>query len=785
MTKKLRRRPARTRRPTGRKPRAKAASAPIDLPEAPPAIEADLSSSMVVGVGASAGGFEAFSQLLTSLPASPGLAIVFVQHLSPSHQSALPQLLASATDLPIREITDGVVLRRNHVYVTPSNVQLRLQGDTLRLMRRPTDRSQYSPIDAFFRSLAENAECAAVGVLLSGNSSDGVAGLRDIRAAGGTVLVQDPQTARFDSMPRAAISAGLADLVLPPDGLGPALARLAASTPAESAPERRGGDGVGIEDQILRRIFAILRSATGVDFSHYKQPTIRRRLHRRMVLLKITELDAYLHHLEGSGHEVQCLYDDLLIQVTRFFRDPETFEALTARVFPKIAEGRSSDDPVRAWVPGCATGEEAYSLAITLIEFLSETTPTSPAIQIFATDVSDSAIERGRRGLYPPSITEDVSPQRLRRFFTKVEGGYQIAKAVRDLCVFARQDLARDPPFSRLDLIVCRNVLIYLDPVLHQRVMTVFHYALRPGGFLMLGRAESVGHHSDLFQMIEKKARIFARKSPGGRVAMELSAVGTAGNKAPAAGRGQRQREGRGVQGEATRLLLSRYAPPGVLIDDDLHILQARGHTGAYLELAPGDASLHLLKMAREGLLFGLRAAISEARRTGAAARKQGVRVKNDSSTLTVNLEVVPLGTPAERHFLVLFEQAAPESTARWPGPWRRGADEPRPDTGRIADHPAAARAGRQPRIPAVDHPGPRGHQRGAAVGQRGDPLQQRGAAVAPTRSSTPPRRSCSRPTRRLNTVNDELHARNEELTRVNGDLVNLLASVQIAIVMV
>jgi two-component system, chemotaxis family, CheB/CheR fusion protein len=583
--------PSKARRAKPPAPRRAPAPATSDLSDE----GEDTRSTVVAGVGASAGGFEAFSQLLASLPPEPGLALVFVQHLSPSHQSALPQLLTGSTNLPVEEVTDGVVLRPDHVYVTPANTELRMEGDSLRLVRRPTDRTQYNPIDAFFRSLAENAESTAIGVLLSGNSSDGVAGLREIRAAGGTVLVQDPGTARFDVMPRAAVVAEVADMVLPPGELGPALARLAMQ-PRHVPGAPRAAD---TDEPTLRRIFAILRAATGVDFSHYKTPTIRRRLQRRMVLVKAADLAAYLRQLESTPAEVQNLYDDLLIQVTRFFRDPDTFQALAERVYPEIARSRSQEAPIRIWVAGCATGEEAYSVAITLLEHLGDAA-AGRGIQIFATDVSDSAVDRARLGIYPQSIAEDVSAQRLRRFFTKIDdgGGYQISKSVRDLCIFARQDLTRDPPFSKLDLIVCRNVLIYLDPVLHKKLMTVFHYALRPGGFLMLGRAESVGAQAESFRLVDKKARIFSRKPSGGRPELELAPV-EGGSKTTVQARSTRPREARGVQGEATRLLLSRYAPPGVLVDGDLHIVQARGHTGPFLELAPGDASLHLLKMTR------------------------------------------------------------------------------------------------------------------------------------------------------------------------------------------
>jgi two-component system, chemotaxis family, CheB/CheR fusion protein len=761
-----------------REPDKPAARPRARKPAPPPAGASDEGESapvLVAGVGASAGGFEAFSQLLASLPPHPGLALVFVQHLSPSHQSALPQLLAGSTTLPVEEATDGVVLRPDRVYITPANMQLRMQGETLRLVQRPTDRSQYSPIDAFFRSLAENAESAGIGVLLSGNSSDGVSGLRDIRAAGGTVLVQDPQTARFDAMPRAAINAEVADIVLPPAELGPALARLAGQSRSTSS-----GPRAPLEDQLLRRIFAILRAATGVDFTHYKAPTIRRRLQRRMVLRKTSDLEAYLKHLESTPAEVQNLYDDLLIQVTRFFRDPETFEALAERVYPAILEGHTHDLPIRIWVAGCASGEEAYSVAMSLIEYLGDSAGGIP-VQIFATDVSESAVDRARAGVYPPTIVEDVSPQRLRRFFGKVDGSYQISKAVRDLCIFARQDLARDPPFSKLDLIVCRNVLIYLDPTLHKKLMTVFQYALRPGGFLMLGRAESVGGQSEAFRLVDKKARIFTRKPSAGAPELELPTV-EAGSRAVSLARGPRPREGRGVQGEATRLLLSRYAPPGVLVDSDLHIVQARGHTGPFLELAPGDASLHLLKMAREGLLFGLRSAINEARRSNTPARKEGLRLRNNGSMMTVAIEVVPLGNNSERHFLVLFERApeARADRARAKPTAKRSSRRQKQEGVRavhLQQELEASREYLQSIIQDLEAANEELQSANEEILSSNEELQSTNEELDTAKEEL------QSTNEEINTVNEELHARNEELSRANSDLVNLLAGVQIAIV--
>ena len=771
----------------------------------------------MVGVGASAGGLEAFTQMLRVLPRKPNFALVFVQHLSPTHQSALPQLLSKVCELPVAQATNGTLILPDHVYVVPPNAELTIREGRLQIAPRPTDGSQYHPIDAFFRSLAESAEARAFGVLLSGTSSDGVAGLREVRAAGGTVLIQDPNTTEYDSMPRAAIAAGIADLVLPPREIAATLMRLTAHqapSPSEISTFTAAAEA-GFDDNHLRRIFVLLRSATGVDFSHYKAPTIRRRLQRRMLLQKTGDLVQYIKLLEDDPPEVQSLYQDLLIQVTRFFREPDSYTALVDKVFPRLIEDRGSDVPIRIWIPGCATGEEAYSVAISLLEFLGDAAEATP-IQVFATDISDRAVERARAGVYPISIDEDVSPQRLRRFFIKIDGSYQIAKAVRDLCVFAHQDLTRDPPFSKLDLIVCRNVLIYLDPVLHKKLMSLFHYALKPQGFLMLGRAESTGPFGDLFQVFEKKHRIFLRKPSALRLDMDFrtpdfNARTAAGRRLPSA---PPSREATGIQGEATRVLMSRFVPPGVIVDGDLRIVQTRGQTGAFLELAPGEPTLHLFKMLREGLLFSVRSALNEARKTGQAARKEGVKIHSGGHIRTIDVEVIPLaaGTAAaaDRHFLVLFDRpnlawrendggGAGESATTARALEARAGSRPakgkqtkgkRGATGltRLAPEPrllelqqelAASREYLQSIIQDLEATNEELQSANEEILSSNEALQSTNEELDTAKEEL------QSTNEEINTVNEELQSRNEELSRANSDLINLLAGVQIAIVFV
>ncbi|MGH7859882.1 MAG: CheR family methyltransferase, partial [Candidatus Binatia bacterium] len=460
-------------------------------------------------------------------------------------------------------------------------------------------------------------------VILSGTATDGTLGLKEIKAEGGITFAQD-DTAQYDSMPRSAVAAGCVDFVLPPDEIAREIARIARHPyvfPATEPAEPVGEPG-------LKTILQLLRRATGVDFSQYKASTLHRRITRRMVLHRMEGLKEYTRFLRETPREVEALYQDILINVTSFFRDPETFEALKAKVLPKLLMQRSRDEPLRIWVLGCSTGEEAYSIAMTFAE-LAEARGGSFPVQIFATDLSGPAIEKARAGVYSKNITHDVSPERLRRFFVEADGGYRVNKPIRDMCVFARHNVLVDPPFSRIDLVSCRNLLIYLESALQQKIVPLLHYALKPSGFLMLGSVETIASHRDLFEVEDAEHRIYSRKPGTGRLTIGLASgrhPEDAGDLGPQT---SRSREGRGdaeVQKEADRILVAKYAPPGVLINADLEILQFRGDTGPYLAPAPGKASLNLLKMAREGLLVALRAAVLKAKRDGAPVRKEGLR---------------------------------------------------------------------------------------------------------------------------------------------------------------
>ncbi|HKT79721.1 MAG TPA: chemotaxis protein CheB [Vicinamibacterales bacterium] len=737
----------------------------------------------VVGVGASAGGLEAFTALLRGLPARPGLAIVFVQHLAPQHESALVTLLTGQSTLPVVQATEGMQVEADHVYVIPPNTQMTIDKEALHLRTRPDDRTQYTPIDSFLTSLAQAAGNRAIGVVLSGTASDGALGVRDVKAAGGVTVAQTPSTAKYDGMPRAAIATGMVDLVLPPEAMGIKLAQLSRHayirTPEKASPE------LPVSEAELKELFDLLRPISGVDFRHYKMPTIKRRLFRRMALHRLNDVPEYLRMLRNDAGEVRSLYQDLLIHVTRFFREPESFEALTREVFPALVEGRQPEQPIRVWVSGCATGEEAYSVGIALTEFLQRD-HSDQRIQIFATDVSEAAIEHARAGVYPSTVEADVSPDRLRRFFAKHDGSYRVSKMIRDLCVFARQDLTKDPPFSRLDLILCRNVLIYMDTILQKKLLSVFHYALNPNGFLVLGQAETVGAQATLFSLVDKKFRIHRRKATSALPTMtfpvDYSAAGVPAKRPqPEVPNSEKL-----LLSEVSRVLMDRFAPPGVVVDGDMQIVQFRGQTGMFLEPAPGDASLNLLKMAREGLLYGLRTALHAARKTRNTVHRDGLQVRVGDGWKPVALEVIPLAASGRMHYLVLFDGQGRKAHA--PAPRKEPPSRAKGGAGTGADRKqfdflqrelAASREYLQSIIQELEAANEELQSANEEILSSNEELQSTNEELDTAKEEL------QSTNEELNTVNEEMHGRNEELSRVNSDLLNLLGSVQIAIVIV
>jgi two-component system CheB/CheR fusion protein len=737
----------------------------------------------IVGIGASAGGVEAVSRLLRAIPTDTGMAFVLVHHLDPTQPSQLPDILRRTTRMPVVSIRTGLAVEPNHVYVIPPNAEVTIAGGVFEVTPREAG-ERHRSIDHLFRSLAQDQESHAIGVVLSGTGSDGMLGLKAIKAEGGITFVQDEESALHRGMPHSALA--FADFVLPPEGIARELVRLSQHPYVN---HRAALTGPTEDSADIGTVLRILRGSTGVDFTQYKPGTVRRRIARRMLLAKVDDLAAYIRYLRQTPSEVQALHDDILIQVTGFFRDPESYDALEQVVFPSLVKERGPGDPIRVWVPGCATGEEAYSLAIRLQEYLDARKIGVP-IQMFATDLSAAAVARARSATYPASIEHEVSPDRLRRYFVKIDGRYQVSKSLREAIVFAQHDLTRDPPFSRLDLISCCNVLIYLSAALQERVVPLFHYALKPDGFLKLGRSESVGRFTNLFSLVDKKHKIYARRTtPAAHAGFGLTAADRPGTMPPAVAVPAEEANAwsrSAVEREADRLVLGRYAPAGMVVNSDLEIVQFRGKTGPYLEAAPGTASLSLLRMAREGLAGPLRQALQQAAGSVGPVKMVGVRVKSNGGVREVDLEVIPIGPGPRapgRHYLVLFFDA--RHRAGEPGGARARDRAPRP---------VAARGGRAAQL-----------ERELAAAQREIETmrEEYEAAIEELRAATEEAQSSNEELQSTNeeletakeelqatneeltTVNDELNSRNAELAELSSDLGNLLASVHIPILMV
>jgi len=605
----------------------------------------------VVGIGASAGGLEAL-ELLTRRLSSDGMAFIVLQHLAPAHESVLTEILARGTSLKVVTVEDGTVIAPNRIYVTPPNVDIVLEQGVLRF-QPPSERLPRQSIDTLLRTLATDLGAWAIGVILSGAGTDGALGLRAIKEEGGITFVQDPKTAGQPSMPQAAIDLGVADYCLSPAEIADELMRLSAHPfVARKRPAHF------LSQDSLGRLFEMLRRAFGVDFSAYKLATVERRIARRMVLQKVEKLDDYLRFLDSNAAELAVLYADLLIGVTNFFRDREPFDALKSVVFPRLFEKRSTGTPIRIWVPGCASGEEAYSIAICLVEYLDHL-PGAHRIQIFATDIDDHALARARQATYPRSIEVDVSPERLQRFFTRHDKGYEVARPIRDMVVFARHNLGKDPPFSRLDLVSCRNVLIYMTAPLQRKVLRVFHYALNPDAFLLLGASESVGEASDQFTLIDRKLKIYLKKNVPSAAVFDFAAGAQMSAEVQAPSMPVIERRAPiSIQALADRKVLEKFAPPGLLLDENQDVIQFRGDTGPYLAPAPGMATLNVLKLVRPELMLELRSTLQRVENTGLPQVSDVIRLKSEPSERLVVLDIMLLvDRTQKRCYLVVFRE--------------------------------------------------------------------------------------------------------------------------------
>jgi two-component system, chemotaxis family, CheB/CheR fusion protein len=635
--------------------KAVANAAPI-MSDAPDEVAAETRLPFnVVGIGASAGGIEAYIELFEHLPEDSEMAYVVVLHLSADLKSHLREILARHTPMPVEEIANGMRVEKNRVYVAPPGFLLRIEKGVFQLV---APNSAERTIDYFFYSLATDQKNRAIGVILSGMDSDGALGMRAIKGEGGITMVQAPETAQHPDMPRSSISVDHVDIISPPSAIAAQLAQLSRQFRGTNVRLLQDGAAADGEEQHLTRILSMMRNVSGVDFQLYKPTTIRRRIARRMLLHRIDTLRDYAAFLQCNPVELRELHEDALISVTRFFRDADVYEAFKNSTLPRIFEGRDPSQQIRIWVAGCSTGEEVYSIAICLLEYLTGTI-SEPPIQIFGTDASESNIQKARAGLYSETIAEDVSPERLRRFFVKSDKGFQVAKRVRDLCIFARQNLCYDPPFSRMDVISCRNVLIYFGADLQRQLIPTFHYALRPEGFLILGTSETIREFTDLFSLTDRKHKIYTRtEGNSSRVLLDvlprsMSAKTTPMQQAqPAEAWGDLE-----LQRAADRILLARYAPPGVVVNERLEIVQSRGRISPFLELRPGAATLDLLRMTRDSIASQVGTAVRQAMNEDLPVQVEGLRVSDSEASLEATLEVLPIHSVGHRSkcYLVVF----------------------------------------------------------------------------------------------------------------------------------
>ena len=736
------------------------------LPEIEEADEEQVAADLfaVVGIGASAGGLEAFAEFIEKLPEDTGMAFVLVQHLDPHHQSFLAELLASHTRLPVKQAAQGTSVEPNHVYIIPPDTSMTIEAGILKLTPRGKSRGLYLPIDHFLCSLAEDRKSRAIGVILSGSASDGTLGLKAIKSVGGITFAQD-DTAKFNSMPRNATAAGVVDFVLAPAIIAQELANIS----RHSYLDGRTDSALPDNAPVLLRIISLLREVKGVDFTHYKRPTLKRRLARRMALHQKVDAAAYLEMLEEDSGELNSLFDDILINLTEFFRNPGTFDALSEKVFPVMFQDRKPEAAIRVWVPGCASGEEVYSLAICLSEYL-ERTKQQVDIQVFGTDISDRAIEMARAGKYADNITSVVSPERLSRFFVKLEGGgFQVTRSLRAMCIFSRQDLIKDPPLSRMDLISCRNVLIYLGSVLQRRVMATFSYALLPHGCLVLGNSENVGAQDTHLVAIDREHKIYMRNlrmpEPANRGESTL-----ARKAVPLVPSSNSKLEDPVLilDREADRLISEEYGPCGLLVDANHLVVKFRGNVGFYIAPQTGNATLDVFKLIREDVAETLRQAIDEVTARNTAVRKEGLKVTQDDQAYDVSVLVRPMSKAGTgRYFLVLLENFELNDD----GTRRITRNMPAFTEGDLAGELATTRSYLQSLIEELRTSNEESQSANEEMQSTNEELQ---TAKEELQSSN----------EELTTTNDEMKSRNVELGHVNNDLLNLLSSMQLPVVM-
>lgn len=755
-----------------------------------PEAAAHNASFPIVAIGASAGGLEAYTEFFRALPYDLGMAFVVVQHLDPSHHSLLADIISKATKMPVEEVRSGVGIRPNYVYVIPPGAVMAISGGVFTLTPRSKEPGQHLAVNFFMRSLAEDRKGRAIGIVLSGTGTDGTLGLTDIKAEGGITFAQDPASSKYDGMPRSAIASGCVDFVLPTRGIAKELERITRHPYVRQGQDEEAQIEVPHSvSEDFTRVMDQLRKVTGVDFSQYKPSTIHRRALRRMVILKLDSVSEYAKYLKEHREETEKLFDDVLIPVTSFFRDFEAFETLKNQVYPAIVKDKANKGTIRMWAPGCSTGEETYSLAITLLEFLGDKA-ASYQVQIFGTDLNEKGINKARAGIYRDSIAEEVSLERLQRFFVKVDEGYRVNKAVRDLCVFAQQNLASDPPFSQMNVVACRNLLIYMGQALQRKIVPILHYALKPSGFLVLGKSEGVSGFNNLFSTVDAKHKIYAKMPVASRLHYDFSqAHYPAGSVAESPDRAREIQSGVGPefnpQEEADRVVLNSFAPVGVVINGAMEVIQFRGRTSPYLEPAPGKPSLNVLKLARNGLALELRSLINAAKRKNAPVRKNDFGFDDNGQKRILNLSVSPLGekhsSRGERCFLILFEditshtisQSGEEPPAR-----KKDETEKKLEFKRLRQELADTQDALRAAVESEDATREEFQSANEEILSANEELQSTNEELETSKEEL------QSANEELNTLNAELRHKNTELHDLSNDMSNLLNSTRIPVAM-
>ncbi len=773
----------------------------------------------IVSIGSSAGGIEATSELISHLPNDIDFAVVVVQHLGASSPSMLSQILARQTRLNVQEATHQQAVQPGQIYVIPPDKRMTIEAGHLQLAPRvesepPAERSRHRPfmsIDIFMKSLAKSWHNRAIGVVLSGLDGDGARGLEAIKQAGGITFAQTQDSAQYGEMPNTAVETGFVDFILSPENIArkivditqhpyvsqadlaaelaePAELLLAAPVPSTTSPTPSGKPD-------LSEIYALLRATTSTDFSQYKRTTFERRMQRRMALYRISAIAEYAELLKQQPSELKALYRDVLISVTSFFRDPESFEFLKETIFSSLVEQKGLESSIRLWVSGCSTGQECYSLAIALFEYLSSRN-VNISVQIFGTDVNEDVIDIARKGIYTETQMDGVSPERRHRFFTRIDGHYQVSKAVRELCVFARQNLGSDAPFSNIDLISCRNVLIYFDPALQKRVLAIFHYSLNVSGFLWLGSSESIGETSDLFSVVDRNHKAYSRSSIVNRLNFDfVTSDQTAIYPILSGGDTAIQRPSySNVQRQADQIVLNRYAPVGVVINDRLDILHFRGDTSAYLSPAPGEPSFNLLKMLQPSLLLEVRSAIDQAKKQQTSVRRENLAVdetpvdgRAESRPRYVHLEVTPIKNPLsqDRSYLVLFEEGTLISSGPTSDLSSAEATADSPDVARLKRELAATRQellDTQTYLQATIEEHDATNQRLTTANE--EILSSNEELQSTNEELQTAKEEIQAANEELKTTNEELQGRNADARSINDDLLNLLNNVNVPVVM-